>query len=143
MEDDVEFGTLPPAGSVAVQTVREEGDSAAPTCGVHPPTRRLVLVGGVSRSQNRFSLLEREEEENEVHIHGQDRQRGMRVSQRCAHEFSQRSVSATVVDCTVSQNLGSQIRAEEDQSMSGDEVLVDGIEREGASEGEGTRRSSF
>ena len=84
-EDDVEWGMLPLAGSVAVQTVREEGDSAAPIRGVHPPTGRLVLVGGVSRSQNRFSLFEREEEENEVHIRGQDRQRGMRVSQRCAH----------------------------------------------------------
>ena len=122
--------------SVAVQTAREEGDSAAPTRGVHPPTRRLVLVGGVSRSQNRFSFLDREEEENEVHVHGQDRQRRMRASQRCTREFSQRSVSATVVDHTVSQNLGSQIRAEEDQPMSGDEVFVDGIERQGASEGE-------
>ena len=133
---------MPPAGSVAVQTVREEGDSAATTRGVHPPTRRLVLVGGVSRSQNRFSLLEREEEENEVHIRGQDRQRGMRVSQRCAHEFSQRSASAIVDDCTVSQNLGSQIRAEEDQSMSerdvGDDVLVDGIEERGRFGGRGT-----
>ena len=123
-KDEVEQGILPPAGSVAVHTAREEGDSAAP----HPPTRRLVLVGGVSRSQNRFSLLEREEEETEVHVHGQDRQRGMRASQRCAREFSQRSVSATVVDHTVSQNLGSQIRAEEDQPMSGDEVFVDGDE---------------
>ena len=136
VEDDVEWGMLLLAGSVATQTVREEGDSAAPARGVHPPTRRLVLIGGVSGSQNRFSLLEREEEENDVHLRG----RGMRVSQRCAHEFSQRSVSATVVDCTVSQNLRSQIRAEEDQSMSerdvGDWVVDDGIEREGVSEGE-------
>ena len=48
-EDD-EWGMMPPAGSVAVQTVREEGCSATLIRGVHPPTRRFVFVGGVSRS---------------------------------------------------------------------------------------------
>ena len=80
-EDDVEWSMLPPPGSVAVQTVCEEGCSAAPMRGVHPPTRRLVLVGGISRSPNLFCVLGCEEEEN-VHIRGQDRQHGMRVSPR-------------------------------------------------------------
>ena len=139
-EDDVEWGMLPPAGAAAVQTVFEEGCSAASVCGVHPPTRRLVLVGGVSRSPNRFSLLTSAVK---------SRQRGMCAAQRCAQvepqEFSQRSVSATVVECTASQNQFSQTQGrkfpatEEDQSMSerdhGDEVL-DGTERDGASDGE-------
>ena len=99
---------------------------------IHQPDVWCWLV---SRSPNRFSVLECEEEENEDHIRDQDRQSGMRVSQHCAQEFSQRSVSATVVECTASQNLFSQIRGrrsatKEDQYICerdhGDEVFVDG-----------------
>ena len=87
------------------QTMREEGDSAAP---IHQQTFWYWLEEFPGARTVSVSWNVREGE-NEVRIRCQDRQRAMRVSQRCAHEFSQRSVAIVVV----SQNLCSQIRVKQ------------------------------